>query len=114
MVFNVFNYYTCSFPEPNTLGQIGNFLSELGKKYTFWLWEWGRISAPNFGDREPCAVYLLLVALPLEAELHKRQLSLLHNILVSTNETVRDLTERRTEINLANKLSYYSHVRDIL
>ena len=34
-----------------------------------------------------CAVHLLLGALPIEAELHKRQLSLLYNILVSTNET---------------------------
>ena len=40
-----------------------------------------------------CAVYLLLGALPLEAELHKRQLSLLYNILVSDNETVKGLAE---------------------
>ena len=27
-----------------------------GKKHThtFWLWEWGLILAPNFGDGEPC------------------------------------------------------------
>ena len=24
--------------------QIGNFLSRIGKKHTFWHWEWGRIS----------------------------------------------------------------------
>ena len=34
--------------------RLGIFHLELGKKHTFWLWEWGRISAPNFGDREPC------------------------------------------------------------
>ena len=36
------------------------FHLELGKKHTFWLWEWGRISAPNFGDREPWLVMRLL------------------------------------------------------
>ena len=34
-------------------GQIGNFCLEFGKKHTFWHWEWGRISAPKLGDREP-------------------------------------------------------------
>ena len=34
--------------------RLGIFHLELGKKHAFWLWEWGRISAPNFGDREPC------------------------------------------------------------
>ena len=29
------------------------FLSRIGKKHTFWQWEWGRISAPNSGDQEP-------------------------------------------------------------
>ena len=35
-----------------------------------------------------CAVYLLIGALPLEAELHKRQLGLLYNILTCTNKTI--------------------------
>ena len=30
------------------LVRLGIFHLELGKKHTFWLWEWGRISAPNF------------------------------------------------------------------
>ena len=34
--------------------QIGNFCLELGKNHTFWHWEWGQISAPKSGDREPC------------------------------------------------------------
>ena len=25
----------------------------MGKKHTLWHWEWGRISAPKSGDREP-------------------------------------------------------------
>ena len=61
-----------------------------------------------------CAVYLLPGALPLEAELHKRQLSLLYNILVSDNETVKGLAERQIAVNLDNKLSYFSKVQDIL
>ena len=32
---------------------MGIFCLELGKKHTFWHWEWGRISAPKSGDREP-------------------------------------------------------------
>ena len=34
--------------------RLGIFCLELGKKHTFWHWEWGRISAPKSGDREPC------------------------------------------------------------
>ena len=33
--------------------KLGIFCLELGKKHTFWHWEWGRISAPKSGDREP-------------------------------------------------------------
>ena len=61
-----------------------------------------------------CAVYLLLGALPIEAEIHKRQFSLLYNILTSTNETVKELTERQIAVNLDNDLSYFSRIQDIL
>lgn len=61
-----------------------------------------------------CAAYLLLGALPIQAELHKRQLSLLYNILVTPNETIRDLSVRQIAVNLDNPLSYYSRVKDIL
>ena len=61
-----------------------------------------------------CAVYLLLGALPVEAELHKRQLSLLYNILVSTNETIVEFNKRQIAINLDNELSFYCRVHDIL
>ena len=53
MVFNILNYYTWYFSEPNILDQIGNFSTRIGKKKHIF-WDWGRISAPNFGDREPC------------------------------------------------------------
>ena len=60
------------------------------------------------------AVYLLLGALPIEAELHKRHLSLLFNILTSTNTTIKDLSARQIAINLDNKHSYFSRVQEIL
>ena len=48
------------------------------------------------------AVYLLLGTLPLEAELHKRQSSLVYSLLTSTNETIHQLSERQIAINLDN------------
>ena len=61
-----------------------------------------------------CAVYLLLGALPIQTELHKRQLSLLYNAMVTTNETIKNLTERQIAVNLDNTLSYYRRVQDTL
>ena len=61
-----------------------------------------------------CAVYLLIGALPLEAELHKRQLGLLYNILTCTNKTIRELSSRQIAFNLDNNQSYFSKVQDIL
>ena len=61
-----------------------------------------------------CAIYLLIGALPLEAELHKRHLSLLYNILTSNNKTISELTVRQIAVNLDNNQSYYSRVQDIL
>ena len=60
------------------------------------------------------AVYLLLGALPIEAELHKRHLSLLFNILTTNNTTIRDLSTRQIAINLDNSKSFFSRVQDIL
>ena len=61
-----------------------------------------------------CAVYLLIGALPLEAELHKRHLSLLYNVLTSTNKTIKELSTRQIAINLDNSQSYFSRVQVIL
>ena len=61
-----------------------------------------------------CAIYLLICALPIEAELHKRHLSLLHNITLTTNETITELTKRQIAISLDNPLSYYHRVQEIL
>ena len=46
------------FLNQTDLVRLGFFHLELGKKHTFWLGEWGRISAPNFEDREPCDLTL--------------------------------------------------------
>ena len=40
------------------------------------------------------AVYLLVGALPMEAELHKRQLSLLFSVVSSNNATLQQLAQR--------------------
>ena len=58
-----------------------------------------------------CDVYLLLGALQIEAELHKRQLSILYNLLVSTNETLVHLNKRQIAVNLDNTLSFYKRVQ---
>ena len=60
------------------------------------------------------AVYLLLGALPIEAELHKRQLSLLYNLITCTNETIQELTKRQIAVNLDNGQSFYNRAQDIL
>ena len=60
------------------------------------------------------AVYLILGALLVEAELHKRHLSLLFNILSSTNSTIKDLSTRQIAINLDNEQSFFSKVQQIL
>ena len=41
------------------------------------------------------AVYMLLGALPLEAELHKRRLSLLNSVITSDNECLKGLVQRQ-------------------
>ena len=61
-----------------------------------------------------CTVHLILGALPIEVELHKRQLSLLYNILVSSNETIAELSERQATVNIENPLSYFCRVQCVL
>lgn len=39
-------------------------------------------------------IYLLIGAMPIEAEIHKRQLSFLHNILNCNNDNIRALTDK--------------------
>ncbi|CAC5383008.1 unnamed protein product [Mytilus coruscus] len=60
------------------------------------------------------AVYMPIGAIPIEAELHKRQLSLLYSILVSENTKLRTLMERQLIVNSENPESFFPRVQEIL
>jgi hypothetical protein len=47
-------------------------------------------------------IYLLIGAMPIEAEIHKRQLSFLHSILNCNNDNIRALTDRPLIMNINN------------
>lgn len=59
-------------------------------------------------------VYLLLGALPIEAEIHKRQLSLLYSIISCDNDTIRRLLERQVVMQSQNLESFFGHVTETL
>ena len=61
------------------------------------------------------AVYLLLSALPVEAELHKKRLSLLHSILDSDNNRfITEVLNRQISVNFDNKDSFFYRVLKVL
>ena len=60
------------------------------------------------------AVYLLLGALPVEAEIHKKQLSLLHSILDSDNNRIKEVLNRQISVNFDNKDSFFYRVLKVL
>ena len=60
------------------------------------------------------AVYLLVVALPLEAELHKRQLSLLFSIVSSRNATLHELVQRAIGLQGISYAGFFKRVSDTL
>ena len=60
------------------------------------------------------AVYLLLGALPMEAELHKRQLSLLFSIVSSTNETLHQLVQRAIGLQDLSYAGFFKRVSETL
>ena len=60
------------------------------------------------------AVYLLLGTLPVEAEIHKKQLSLLLSILDSDNGRIKEVLDRQISVNFDNKDSYFSRVLKVL
>ncbi|CAC5395133.1 unnamed protein product [Mytilus coruscus] len=59
------------------------------------------------------AVYLILGALTIEAEIHKRQLSFLYNIVSCDNSTIQDLVDRQLIMNLDNQHSFFCKVAEI-
>ncbi|CAC5378822.1 unnamed protein product [Mytilus coruscus] len=58
------------------------------------------------------AVFLLLGALPITAELHKRQLSLLHSIAMSQNNSIREIAWRQHTAGRPS--SFFKRINDIL
>ena len=57
-------------------------------------------------------VYLLLGALPISAELHKRQLSLLYSIAISDNKSMKQIACRQASTN--NPSSFFVKIIDTL
>ena len=60
------------------------------------------------------AVLLFLGALPIEAEIHKRQLSLLYSIITCDNTKIKDVMNRQIATNFDNKKSFFSKILNIL
>ena len=60
------------------------------------------------------AVYLLLGALPVEAEIHKKQLSLLHSILDSDNRRIKEVLHGQIAVNFDNKDSFFYRILKVL
>ena len=66
-------------------------------------------------QRTACAaVYMLLGALPLEAELHKRRLSLLNSVITSDNECLKGLVQRQLACSFNVKSSFFNITSKIL
>ena len=57
---------------------------------------------------------MLLGALPIEAEIEKRQLSLLYGIIYSENRCLRDLVERQLACSFDNPHSFFYVVTQVL
>ena len=60
------------------------------------------------------AIYLILGALPVEAELHKRRLSLLYSLLSCENTRITEIINRQIAVNYDNENSYFCTIREIL
>ena len=60
------------------------------------------------------AVYMLLGGLPIEAEIHKRQLSLLHAVISSDNKCLQDVVQRQLACSFNNEFSFFYVVAQVL
>lgn len=60
------------------------------------------------------AIYLLVRVIPIEAELHKRKLSLLYSMLASDNSKFKEIINRQISVNYDNEDSFFCSIRDIL
>ena len=59
-------------------------------------------------------LFMLLGALPLAAELHKRRLSLLHSVVSSENECLKGLVQRQLACSFNIQNSFFFIVSNIL
>ena len=57
---------------------------------------------------------MLLGAHPIEAELQKRQLSILHGVISSENQCLQDLVERQLACSFNNVRSFFNLVSKVL
>ncbi|CAC5422905.1 unnamed protein product [Mytilus coruscus] len=60
------------------------------------------------------AVLLLIEALPIEAEIHKRCLSLLLSLLNCGNDKIHQILTRQITTNFDNNKSFFTRIMDIL
>ena len=60
------------------------------------------------------AIYLLVGAIHIEAELHKRKLSLLYSMLASDNTKIKEIINKQIRVNYDNEDSFFCSIRDIL
>ncbi|MES9882130.1 MAG: reverse transcriptase family protein [Sedimenticola sp.] len=59
-------------------------------------------------------LHLLIGALPIVAELHKRQLSLLYSVINCESDLMRGLLERHNAMNESNSKSFFPRVESVL
>ena len=59
-------------------------------------------------------IYLLVGAIPIETELHKRKLSLLYSMLASDNSKIKEIINRQINVSYDNEDSLFCNIRDIL
>ena len=60
------------------------------------------------------AVYMLLGALPIEAEIHKKQLSLLYAVINCDIKCLRDVVQRQLACSFNNEYSFFYMVAKVL
>ena len=60
------------------------------------------------------AIYLLMGALPLQADYHKKQLSLLYSLLACENNNIHEIMIRQISVNYDNENSFFTNIRDVL
>ena len=59
------------------------------------------------------AIYALLGAMPIEPEIHKRQLSLLHSIITSDNQSLKDILWRQHMLDVGED-TFFTRIQEIL